>query len=139
MDLRERPEERSSERNEHRLRVLVIDDDDSARNLMSRYAMRQGTTVIGASTGLQGIAKAQIERPDVILLDMMMPGVGGHEVLARLRADEATAKIPVIVVTAHFINDDERRQILARASAVIYRSELSHEAVTSAIDSALRR
>ncbi|HEY4640615.1 MAG TPA: response regulator [Thermoanaerobaculia bacterium] len=134
MDFRERSEERSG----RRLRVLVIDDDESARNTVSRFATRQGTTVVGASTGLQGIAKAQSERPDVILLDMMMPGVGGHEVLARLRADESTAKIPVIVVTSHFINDDERRQILSRASAVIYRQDLSQEAVTTAIDSALR-
>jgi CheY-like chemotaxis protein len=139
MDFRERSEEGIGERREHRLRVLVIDDDENARNAMLRYATRHGTAVIGASTGLQGIEKARGERPDVILLDMMMPGVGGHEVLARLSADEATAKIPVIVVTSHFINEDERRQILSRASAVIYRRDLSHEAVTSAIDSALRR
>jgi CheY-like chemotaxis protein len=135
MDIRERSEERS----ERRLRVLVIDDDDSARETVARLATRQGTVVIGAATGLQGVTAAQAERPDVILLDLMMPGVGGHEVLARLRADESTARIPVIVVTSRFINDDERRQILARASAVIYKCDLSREAVTSAIDSALKR
>ena len=135
MDIRER----SEERNERRLRVLVIDDDENARDAMSRLATRQGTVVMAAATGLQGVAKAQVERPDVILLDLMMPGVGGHEVLARLGADAATAKIPVIVVTSHFINDEERRQILTRASAVIYRQDLSRETVTSAIDSALGR
>lgn len=139
MDFRERPEEGIGERREHRLRVLVIDDDENARDAVARFATRQGTIVTGASTGLQGIEQAQSDRPDVILLDMMMPGVGGHEVLARLGADEATAKIPVIVVTSHFINDDERRQILSRATAVIYRRDLSREAVTDAIDSALRR
>jgi CheY-like chemotaxis protein len=135
MDIRER----SEERNERRLRVLVIDDDENARDAMSRLATRQGTVVMAAATGLQGVAKAQVERPDVILLDLMMPGVGGHEVLARLGADTATATIPVIVVTSHFINDEERRQILTRASAVIYRQDLSRETVTSAIDSALGR
>jgi CheY-like chemotaxis protein len=135
MDIRER----SEERNERRLRVLVIDDDETARDAMSRLATRQGTVVMAAATGLQGVAKAQVERPDVILLDMMMPGVGGHEVLARLGGDASTAKIPVIVVTSHFINEEERRQILTRASAVIYRQDLSREAVTSAIDSALGR
>jgi CheY-like chemotaxis protein len=132
------PRERSVERSERRLRVLVIDDDDSARDEMTRLASRQGTVLMAAATGLQGVAKAQRELPDVILLDMMMPGVGGHEVLARLRADVATAKIPVIVVTSHFINDEERRQILTRASSVLYRNELSREAVTKAIDSAVR-
>jgi CheY-like chemotaxis protein len=132
------PRERSVERSERRLRVLVIDDDDSARDEMTRLASRQGTVLMAAATGLQGVAKAQRELPDVILLDMMMPGVGGHEVLARLRAVVATAKIPVIVVTSHFINDEERRQILTRASSVLYRNELSREAVTTAIDSAVR-
>ena len=138
MDFRERSE-REGERSERRLRVLVIDDDENARDAVSRFAARQGTVVVGASTGLQGIAKAQSERPDVILLDMMMPGVGGHEVLARLHGDASTAKIPVIVVTSRFVNDDERRQILSRAAAVIDRHDLSHEVVTKAIDSALHR
>jgi len=135
MDIRER----SEQRNERRLRVLVIDDDETARDTVARLATRQGTVITRAATGLQGIAKAQVEHPDVILLDLMMPNVGGHEVLARLRAEESTAKIPVIVVTSRFINDDERQQILTRASAVIYRHDLSREAVTGAIDSALSR
>ena len=135
MDIRERSEERS----ERRVRVLVIDDDETARDDMSRLATRQGTTIMAAANGLQGVAKAQAERPDVILLDMMIPGVGGHEVLARLGAEASTAKIPVIVVTSHFINDEERRQILTRASAVIYRQDLSRDAVITAIDAALKR
>ena len=133
MDVRER-----SERGARRLRVLVIDDDDSARDEMTRLASRQGTVIMVAASGLQGVAKAQREMPDVIFLDMMMPGVGGHEVLARLHADSATAKIPVIVVTSHFINDEERRQILTRASSVLFRNELSRDAVTKAIDTAVR-
>jgi len=133
------PRERSEERSERRLRVLVIDDDDTSREEMTRLAWRQGTVMMAAATGLQGVAKAQREHPDVILLDMMMPGVGGHETLARLRADASTATIPVIVVTSHFINDDERRQILTRASSVLYRNDLSREAVTNAIDIAVKR
>jgi CheY-like chemotaxis protein len=132
------PRERSEERSERRLRVLVIDDDDSSRDEMTRLASRQETVIMAAATGLQGVAKAQRELPDVILLDMMMPGVGGHETLARLRADASTAKIPVIVVTSHFINDEERRQILTRASSVLYRNDLSREAVTNAIDTAVK-
>jgi len=133
------PRERSEERNERRLRVLVIDDDETSREEMTRLASRLGTFTMAAATGLQGVEKAQREYPDVILLDMMMPGVGGHETLARLRADASTAKIPVIVVTSHFINEDERRQILTRASSVLYRNDLSRETVTNAIDAAVRR
>ena len=122
------------------MKVLIIDDDADIRSIARLSLSRVGgMDVIEAANGVEGVRKAREEQPDVILLDMMMPGVGGHEVLARLGAEESTAKIPVIVVTSHFLNEDERRQILSRAAAVILRAELSQDVVTSAIDSALRR
>jgi signal transduction histidine kinase len=119
------------------LRVLVIDDDETARYTVVSFAQRPGTEVIQAENGLAGIARAQTDRPDIILLDLMMPAIGGHEVLQRLKNDPATAAIPVIIVTSRFVNDDERTQILARAANVIYKGDLRRETVTNAIDEAL--
>jgi signal transduction histidine kinase/CheY-like chemotaxis protein len=118
-------------------RVLVIDDDETARYAIGSFAARPGTTVIEAENGLMGIARAQSDHPDLILLDMVMPGIGGHEVLQRLKSDSATAAIPVIVVTSRFVNDDERQQILSKALGVIYKGDLSRETVMRAIDGAL--
>jgi signal transduction histidine kinase len=118
-------------------RVLIIDDDETARYAAGSFAARPGTTIIEAENGLVGIARAQSDHPDIILLDMMMPGIGGHEVLQRLKSDSMTASIPVIVITSRFINDDERQQILSKAMAVIYKGELSRETITKAIDEAL--
>jgi signal transduction histidine kinase len=120
------------------LRVLVIDDDETARYTVTSFAARPGTEIIEADNGLQGIARAQSDRPNIILLDLMMPGIGGHEVLQRLKSDPATASIPVVVVTSRFINEEEKRQILSKAEAVIYKGDLSREIVTGAIDDALR-
>ncbi|HEX6642182.1 MAG TPA: ATP-binding protein [Thermoanaerobaculia bacterium] len=119
------------------LRVLVIDDDETARYTVVSFAQRAGTEVIQAENGVSGIARAQSDRPDVILLDLMMPGIGGHEVLQRLKNDPSTAAIPVIIVTSRFVNEDERTQIMARASNVIYKGDLRRETVTNAIDEAL--
>ncbi|HEX7808710.1 MAG TPA: response regulator, partial [Thermoanaerobaculia bacterium] len=119
------------------LRVLVIDDDETARYAISSFAARPGTQVMEAENGLAGIARAQADHPDVILLDLMMPGVGGHEVLQRLKSDPNTAATPVVIITSRFVNDDERRQILTRAVTVLYKGDLSREAVTRAIDTAL--
>jgi signal transduction histidine kinase len=119
------------------LRVLVIDDDETARYTVVSFAQRPGTEVIEAENGLAGIARAQSDRPDVILLDLMMPGIGGHEVLQRLKNDPSTAAIPVIIVTSRFVNDDERTQILARVANVIYKGDLRRDTVTKAIDDAL--
>jgi CheY-like chemotaxis protein len=121
------------------LKILTIDDDETARYTLSSFAARPGMTIIEAENGVQGIARAQEERPDVILLDLMMPGIGGHEVLQRLKADPATAPIPVIIVTSRFINEDERQQILSRAANVIYKGDLSREIVTRAIEDAIGR
>jgi signal transduction histidine kinase len=119
------------------LRVLVVDDDETARYAISSFAARAGTEVLEADNGLSGIARAQADHPDIILLDLMMPGVGGHEVLQRLKSDPNTAAIPVVIITSRFVNDDERRQILTKAVTVLYKGDLSRETVTRAIDAAL--
>jgi signal transduction histidine kinase len=119
------------------LRILIVDDDETARYTLASFATRPGTQILEAENGLQGIARALEERPDIILLDLMMPGVGGHEVLARLKADPVTAEIPVVIVTSRFVNEEERRQILTRAANVIYKGDLSRETVTRTISEAL--
>jgi len=122
-----------------KLRVLVVDDDEAARYTIATFATRPGTEVIEADNGATGITRAQNEYPDVILLDLMMPGIGGHEVLQRLKNDPATASIPVVIVTSRFVNEEERQQILTRASSVLYKGDLARETVMRAIDDAMRR
>jgi signal transduction histidine kinase len=121
------------------LRILIIDDDDTARYTIGSFAMRPGAVITEAENGLAGIARAQSDHPDVILLDLMMPGIGGHEVLQRLKGDPLTASIPVIVITSRFVNEEERRQIMAKAVNVIYKGDLSREVVGAAVDTALAR
>ncbi|MEO8380641.1 MAG: ATP-binding protein [Acidobacteriota bacterium] len=118
-------------------RLLIIDDDETARYTLASFAARPGIEIVEAENGMQGLARASEDRPDVILLDLMMPGIGGHEVLARLKGDPATADIPVVIVTSRFVNEEERRQILTRAVNVIYKGDLSRETVTRAIAEAL--
>lgn len=119
------------------LRVLVVDDDEAARYTVASFATRAGTEVLEAENGLAGIARAQNEHPDIILLDLMMPGIGGHEVLQRLKSDPSTANIPVIIVTSRFVNEEEKKQILTKAVDVIYKGDLARDTVTRAIDQAL--
>jgi CheY-like chemotaxis protein len=124
---------------EPRLRVLVVDDDDTARYTVASFAARPGSDILEAENGTDGIAVAQAEHPDIILLDLMMPGIGGHEVLQRLKSDPDPASIPVIIVTSRFVNEDEKRQILTRAVDVLYKGNLARETVTRTIDAALGR
>ena len=120
-------------------RILIIDDDETARYTLGTFASRPGIQLLEAENGLDGIDAARRERPDLIMLDLMMPGIGGHEVLERLKDDSQTAPIPVVMITSRFINEDERHQILGRAVRVIYKGDLSRELVTGVIDDAVGR
>ena len=119
------------------MRILVIDDDETVRYTIVSFAKRPKSVILEADNGLSGIALAQSEHPDVILLDLMMPGIGGHEVLQRLKSDPLTSAIPVVVVTSRFVNAEEREQILGRAVSVIYKGDLARDTVTRAIDEAI--
>ncbi|HEY9712618.1 MAG TPA: response regulator [Chroococcales cyanobacterium] len=82
-------------------RVLLVDDDASIRELaaMGLEGMTDWKVEL-ASSGAEALDKANHSRPDVILLDLMMPGLDGLEVIARLRNDPAVAEVPVILMTA---------------------------------------
>jgi hypothetical protein len=79
--------------------ILAIDDDPTVVELLQRYLAREGFRVIGAADGNVGLRLARELRPDVITLDVMMPGLDGWSVLSALKADAATAAIPVIMLT----------------------------------------
>lgn len=120
-----------------KLQILIVDDDDTSRYALASFARGTDVEIFEAENGTAGIVVAQSQHPDVILLDLMMPGVGGHEVLQRLKSDPATSDIPVVIVTSRFINEDEKQQILNRATAVIYKGDLSREVVSEAVARAL--
>ena len=81
--------------------VLVIDDDDDIREI-AQLTLEVGASwrVLSASSGTAGIATARAERPDAILLDVMMPGMDGPDTFELLRRDERTRAIPVVFLTA---------------------------------------
>ena len=91
-------------------RVLVVDDEDHIREVagVSLEAIG-GWRVIAASSGLEAIEKAADERPDAILLDVMMPGMDGPTTFERLQGDDVTREIPVILLTAKVQAADRRR------------------------------
>jgi PAS domain S-box-containing protein len=79
--------------------VLVIDDDAAARELVARFLEKQGLTVVPVADGAAGLAAARQHHPDVITLDVVMPGLDGWAVLTALKHDPATADIPVVMLS----------------------------------------
>jgi CheY-like chemotaxis protein len=96
-------------------RVLVIDDEPDVRWLLRLSLERVGHEVLLAEDGLRGVAMAQKQRPDAIVLDLMMPVMDGYGVLRALEKDERTARVPVVVLTAKAIPEEEDRATAAGA------------------------
>jgi adenylate cyclase len=81
-------------------RILVVDDNASNRDLLSRRLQRQGHTVLQAEDGTIALAMAEKDALDLVLLDLMMPGVSGYDVLALLKSNPRSREIPVIMISA---------------------------------------
>lgn len=92
--------------------ILVVEDNDKNRKLVRDVLSAKGYRLIEAETGEDGVRLAGEQRPELVLMDIQLPGINGIEALRRLRADAATAAIPVIAVTASAMTQD-RQKILA--------------------------
>jgi CheY-like chemotaxis protein len=92
-------------------RILLVEDNEMNRDMLSRRLTRQGHTVLLAADGAEGIAKARDEAPDIVLLDMSLPVIDGWEAARRLRADAATARLPIIALTAHAMAGDREKAL----------------------------
>jgi pilus assembly protein CpaE len=88
-------------------KILIIDDDVDTLRLVGLMLQRQGYDISAASNGTQGLTKALEERPDLVLLDVMMPDMDGYEVARRLRKNPATQAIPILMFTAKTQLDDK--------------------------------
>ncbi len=87
--------------------VLVVEDDQSLTTILQYNLKQAGYEVLAASDGLDGYAQARRRLPDVVVLDLMIPGIDGLEVCRRLRADEETRSIPIIMLTARGSESDQ--------------------------------
>jgi DNA-binding response OmpR family regulator len=81
-------------------KVLVIEDDPATSRLVDYSLRHHGYEVIVATNGLEGVRKARTELPDLVILDVMLPGIDGYEICHRLRADPATSKICILMFSA---------------------------------------
>lgn len=88
-------------------RILIVDDDIDSLKLIGLMLQRQGYEVVAANAGAQALSKAAADHPDLIILDVMMPDMDGYEVCRRLRANQATRAIPIIMFTAKTLVDDK--------------------------------
>jgi two-component system, cell cycle response regulator DivK len=95
------------------MKILYVEDNDDNVYMLKNRLSRAGFTVIVAPDGMQGIAMAAAEQPDLILMDLTLPDIDGEEATRRIKADPATKRIPVIALTANAMSGDREKAIAA--------------------------
>ena len=95
------------------MRVLLVEDHEEIWDFLSRRLKRRNFDVVLATDGQEGVDKARSELPDVILLDMNLPIIDGWTAASIIKADPATARIPIIALTAHAMSGDREKAIAA--------------------------
>ena len=94
-------------------KILLVEDNPLNRDMLSRRLVKRGFEVLTAEDGLQGVDSATRLLPDLVLMDMSLPGIDGWEATRRLKAVDATRAIPVIALTAHAMSDDRAKALAA--------------------------
>jgi CheY-like chemotaxis protein len=116
-------------------RVLVVDDDPEARAMARWVLEKEGWVVVEAATGTEGLAVLETERPDAILLDLMMPEMDGFAMVAALQREPGLRSIPVIVVTAKDITAEDRARLNGSVQTIIQKSPVGTEALLATVRS----
>jgi signal transduction histidine kinase/CheY-like chemotaxis protein len=107
------------------VRVLVVDDEPANRHWLTKALEPAGFTVLPASGGREAIEMAKSLKPDLVLLDLMMPEVTGFDVVEALRADETTRETPIMVLTAVNLTEADRRHLNGRVSEILSRGSVA--------------
>ena len=91
--------------------VLVVEDDEDSRRILKTMLTRAGHEMVEAVTGPDGVASAQRRPPDLILMDIQLPGYDGLEATRRIKANPDLQRIPILAVTSYAMSEDETRAL----------------------------
>jgi hypothetical protein len=107
--------------------ALIVDDDAENRDIMRRMLEKEGWTVLEAEDGSQGLERLMESRPELVLLDLMMPSMDGFEFIEEVVGHEEWRKIPVVVMTGRDISAADRKRLNGRILKIIEKGSYSRE------------
>jgi CheY-like chemotaxis protein/anti-sigma regulatory factor (Ser/Thr protein kinase) len=112
-------------------RAIAIDDDESSRCVIAACLEQEGVEVLTASGGAEGLALVRSRGADVILCDLLMPDMDGYEVVAELQRDPATRGIPILVVTAQDLNDEDKARLNGNILGIVQKGSALEAGIRS--------
>ena len=121
------------------LTILVVDDDPKALEIASSSLEQEGFSVMRAHGGSEAIGIAREHLPDLVVLDLMMPEMSGFEVAEKLKEDERTAKLPIMVLTAKDLSEEERRTLEGQVRKIMEKSKFDRAGFLREVKRAMGR
>jgi len=118
--------------------ILIIEDDKFLRELIARKLLEEDYEISEAIDGEEGIKKVKEEKPDLVLLDLILPGIDGFEVLSRMKEDPVLAQIPVIILSNLGQKDDVERGLKLGAVDYLIKAHFTPGEIIEKIKNALR-
>jgi len=118
--------------------VLIVEDDKFLRELIAQKLVKEGYDISEAIDGEEGIKKIKTENPDLVLLDLILPGIDGFEVLSRMKADEKLAKIPVIILSNLGQREEIERGLKLGADDYMIKAHFTPREIIDKIKSVLK-
>jgi CheY-like chemotaxis protein len=119
--------------------VLVVDDDPHIADMLNQILAPSDFVLTSTPDGIAGLEAIQKSRPDVVLLDLMMPRLDGFGVIERLRADPATQDLPIIVISAKELTDEESKKLKESVTFVMKKQGFDGERLVHEINMALEK
>jgi len=114
-------------------RVLVVDDDPEARAMLAKILKEEHATVVAAASGDEAMTLVTQSPPDLVLLDLMMPGMSGFEMVARMRALPAATSIPVMIVSAKELTAEDVLTLNGHIQRFVAKGSIEPEGLTNAV------
>ncbi|PIS07988.1 response regulator [Candidatus Berkelbacteria bacterium CG10_big_fil_rev_8_21_14_0_10_43_13] len=118
-------------------KILLVDDDMTLHEMYAERLRAEGYVVVSAYDGEEALSKVYSEKPEIILLDIMMPKINGIDVMKKLREDETTVKTPVILLTALVQEIDKIKSIMKPYDQYLIKSETMPAKIIDAIEKSL--
>ena len=120
------------------MKILVIEDDKFLRELISQKLLKEGYDIAEAMDGEKGIEEIKKDAPGLILLDLILPGIDGFEVLARIKADPEMSKIPVIILSNLGQKDDIEKGLKMGAADYLIKAHFTPAEIIEKIRSVVK-
>jgi len=118
--------------------ILIVEDDQFFRELLTKKLSSEGFTMLEAANGESGVEMIKEKKPDLILLDLLLPGIDGFEVLSKVKADSNTSNIPVIILSNLGQQEDIERGLKLGAADYLIKSQFDIDSIVEKVRSTIK-